>query len=57
MLKRKLNGDKKHNGPTMFTYFPKLSRSDATPAGDQSHSEVLQINMVSFVEINGPYFF
>ena len=41
----------------MFTYFPKLSRSDATPAGDQSLLGVLQINMVSFVEINGPYFF
>ena len=40
----------------MFTYFPKLFMSDATPAGDQSLSGVLQINMVSLVEINGPYF-
>ena len=39
MSKRKLNGDKKHSEPTMFTYFPMLSGSDATPAGDQSHSE------------------
>ena len=40
ILKRKLNGEKKHSGPIMFTYFPKLSRSDANPAGDQSHSVV-----------------
>ena len=49
MLKRKLNNEKKHSGLTMFKYFPKLSRSDANPAGDQSHSETIG-------EINGPYF-
>ena len=49
-VETKVEPSEKLSGPTMFIYFPKLSRSKANPAGDQSHSEMIG-------EINGPYFF